>query len=256
MRPRRCGAFFFMNADLEKLIALQQLDSAASDALKKLADEPERMKAFDARIDAAKQAVAGAKERLTTNQHARRDIEKDVAVHQGRLSKFREQAMAVKTNQEYHAIQHEIAFAQTEIKKREDQILELMVEADDLTAGVKKAEAALATEQKTVDADRQALTKDLAQRKADLARIADDRKGVVAGLTPQVLSTFEAIAKRRGGVAIAEARDGMCTLCHVRLRPQVFNQIRRGDEILQCDHCNRIMYFVPAAVVVTEQGPV
>jgi len=110
-----------MNSDLEKLIGLQHLDSAASDAHKKLADEPERMKALDARVDAARHAQAAAKERLAANQAARREIEKDVAVHQGRLSKFREQAMAVKTNQEYHAIQHEIAFAQSEIKKREDQ---------------------------------------------------------------------------------------------------------------------------------------
>jgi predicted nucleic acid-binding Zn-ribbon protein len=245
-----------MNADLEKLIALQHLDSAASHAQKKLADEPERLKALDARIDAAKQAVAAAKEKLAANQAARREIEKETAVHQGRLSKFREQAMAVKTNQEYHAIQHEIGFAQAEIKKREDQILELMVEADDLAGAVKKAEAALAAEQKAVEADRKKMSDELGAMKADLARIAGERAGVVSGISPSVLSTFELIAKRRGGIAIAEAREGMCTLCHVRLRPQVFNQIRRGDEILQCDHCNRIMYFVPPAVVVTEQGPV
>ena len=129
-----------MNADLERLIALQQLDSAAHDAERRLAEEPERDKALDARLEAARQAGGAAKERLAENQNARRAIEKDVAVHQGRLSKFRDQAMAVKTNQEYHAIQHEIAFAQTEIKKLEDKILELMLEADDLTATVKRAE--------------------------------------------------------------------------------------------------------------------
>jgi predicted nucleic acid-binding Zn-ribbon protein len=237
-----------MNADLQKLIALQRLDSAAADAQKKLADEPERVKALDNRLETARQQVAAAKDRLAANQAARRDIEKDAAVHQGRLSKFREQAMAVKTNQEYHAIQHEIGFAQGEIKKREDAILELMVDADELTATVKKAEAALAAEQKAVEADRKALSAELGQLKAEGERLAAERAGVVAGITPQVLSTFELIAKRRNGIAIAEARDGMCTLCHVRLRPQVFNQIRRNEEILQCDHCNRIMYFVPAAV--------
>jgi predicted nucleic acid-binding Zn-ribbon protein len=237
-----------MNADLEKLIGLQHLDTAAAEAQKKLAEEPERTKAFDARIEAAKQNVAAAKERLAANQAQRREIEKDVAVHQGRLSKFREQAMAVKTNQEYHAIQHEIAFAQTEIKKREDQILELMLAADELTAAVKKADAAMAAEQKSVDADRQALAKELADRRGDLQRIAAERAQVVSGLTPQVLSTFELIAKRRGGIAIAEARDGMCTVCHVRLRPQVFNTVRRNEAIIQCDSCQRILHYVPVTV--------
>ena len=80
-----------MNPDLERLIALQRLDSAAHAAEPRLADEPEREKALDARLEAARQRVAAAKERLADNQNARRAIEKDVAVHQGRLSKFREQ---------------------------------------------------------------------------------------------------------------------------------------------------------------------
>src|SRR4030081_2890102 len=143
-----------MNADLERVIALQRLDSTAHDAQRRLADEPERTKALDARLEAARQHVASAKERLAENQNARRAIEKDVAVHQGRLSKFREQAMGVKTNQEYHAIQKEISFAQNEIKGLEDKILELMLEADEFTATTKLAEADLAVEQKAVEAER------------------------------------------------------------------------------------------------------
>src|SRR6184192_2080758 len=141
-----------MNKDLEGLIALQKLDTAVHDARHRLAEEPERAKALDARFEAAKQRVADAKARLSENQNARRGIEKDVAVHQGRLSKFREQAMAVKTNQEYHAVQKEISFAHGEIKSLEDKILEGMLEADELTSLVKKAEADLAAEQKAIDA--------------------------------------------------------------------------------------------------------
>jgi len=114
-----------MNADLERLIALQKLDSSTHDAEHRLVDEPERLAALETRLETARQQVASAKQRLADNQNARRGVEKDVAVHQGRLSKFREQAMAVKTNQEYHAIQHEMAFAQAEIKTLEDKILEL-----------------------------------------------------------------------------------------------------------------------------------
>src|SRR5436190_3168899 len=146
-----------MNADLERLIALQKLVSAAHDAERRLADEPEREKALERRLEDARRRLATDKEQLAENQTARRAVEKDVAMHQGRLSKFREQGMAVKTNQEYHAIQHEIAFAQTEIKKFEDSLLELMMGADDLAAASKRAEAALAAEQKATDAEKKAL---------------------------------------------------------------------------------------------------
>ena len=234
-----------MHPDLDRIIALQKLVSAAHDAERRLADEPEHAKALEARLETASERVKTAKARLAENQNARRTVEKDVAVHQGRLSKFREQAMAVKTNQEYHAVQKEIGFAQGEIKTLEDQILERMVEADDLTALVKHDDTDLATEQKAVDADRRAMASELVATRSSLERIAAERAEVVRGLNPQVLATFELVLRRRNGVAVAQARDGICTLCHVRLRPQVFNTILRNDQIVQCDHCQRILYSVP-----------
>jgi predicted nucleic acid-binding Zn-ribbon protein len=242
-----------MNADLERLIALQKLDSAADTARRALAAEPEHEQGLETRLETARQRVTAAKEQLAANRTARAALEKDVAMHQGRLSKFREQAMAVKTNQEYHAVQHEITFAQTEIKKVEDAILERMMDGDDQTAAVKTSEAQLAAEQKAVDDDRRAQTAAHGEMEAALERIAIERAALVAALDPQVLAIFEAVARKRNGIAVAEARDGVCTICHVRLRPQVFNSIRRNDSILQCDHCNRVMFFVPTPAAATPQ---
>jgi uncharacterized protein len=244
-----------MNADLERLIALQRLDSTATDAERRLADEPQRESALDARLEATRQAVATAKERLTENQTARRAVEKDVALHQGRLSKFRDQAMAVKTNQEYQAVQHEIAFAQTVIKTLEDKVLEQMLEADELAVTVKRAEAALAAEQKTIAQDKRALAAEQTEMKAVLDRVRAERSALVAAMTPQVLATFERVSQRRNGVAMAEARDGVCTICHVRLRPQVYNTVLKNEQILQCDHCNRILYHGPGAASAPDATP-
>jgi predicted nucleic acid-binding Zn-ribbon protein len=244
-----------MHADLERLIALQRLDSAADAARRKLADEPEHEKALAARLEATKARLATAKERLAENQSARRAIEKDVAVHQGRLSKFRETAMAVKTNQEFAAVQKEIGFAQGAIKTLEDQVLERMLEADELAAALKKAETDLAGEQKAIDADRRAMTAEHGVLQTSLDRISGERAELVAALDKQVLLTFEQVSRKRNGVAVAEARDGVCTICHVRLRPQVFNTVRRNESIVQCDHCNRILFFVPApATAATPDG--
>jgi predicted nucleic acid-binding Zn-ribbon protein len=234
-----------MNADLEQVITLQRLDSEASAARKKLAEAPDREQAFEARLESARQALADAKAKLAANQDARRTIEKDVAVHQGRLSKYRDQAMAVKTNQEYHAIQHEIAHAQGEIKKHEDLMLEHMVEADDLAATIKAAEARLAAEQKVIDADRRAAQAEDAAAAQALDRLLAERATVAAAVDKRVLSIYETALARKQGIAVAEARDGVCTICHVRLRPQVFNEVRRNDAIVQCDSCQRILYFVP-----------
>lgn len=237
-----------MHPDLERLIALQRLDTTADAARRKLADEPEHLKALEARLEAARRRVATAKDAVAANQAARRDVEKDVAMHQSRLSKFRETAMAVKTNVEYHAVQKEIGYAQGEIKTLEDKVLERMLEADDLTAALKKAEADLAAEQQAADADRRAVAAQHAELQSAVERISAERAQLVGALDKSVLAMFEQVAKKRNGVAVAEARDGICTICHVRLRPQVFNTVRRNDAITQCDSCNRVLYFAaPAA---------
>jgi predicted nucleic acid-binding Zn-ribbon protein len=244
-----------MNADLERVIALQRLDTAAHAAQRRLADEPERAKALDARIEAATGRLAAAKEQLAANQTARRAIEKDVAMHQGRLSKFRETAMAVKTNQEYHAVQKEMSYAQTEIKELEDKILERMLEADELTAAMKKAESELAAEQKAIEAARRAMTAEHAELSASLERIGRERNDLVAAIDPTLLAMYEQVSRRRNGIAVAEALDGICTICHVRLRPQVFNTVLRNDRIMQCDTCQRFLYFVPKAAPQAEAQP-
>src|SRR4029077_11268651 len=100
-------------------------------------------------------------------------------------------AMAVKTNQEYHAIQHEIAHAQGEIKKYEDEILERMVEADDLTATIKAAEAALAAEQKTIDADRKRLEAEDIETQKSLDALGAERAKIVEAIDKRLLATYE-----------------------------------------------------------------
>lgn len=235
-----------MHADLERLIALQHLDSSILDAERQLADEPTRLSALDVRMDDARQKVAAAKERAAANQALRREIDKDISLHQGRLSKFRDQAMAVKTNQEYHAIQHEMAFAQTEIKKHEDRMLEQMMDADDIAAALKGAEGQLASTQQAVNSEKRDIAAEHEQLRKQLDDLKERRQALVSSISPDTLAVFDLVARRRNGVAVAEARDGICTVCHVRLRPQVFNNVRRNEAVIQCDSCQRILYFVPA----------
>ena len=238
-----------MHADIERLIALQQIDLSTRDAEQKLGAEAARVKALDGRLALAVAKVAAAKERIGQNGTTRRDIEKDITLHEGRLSKFREQGMKVKTNQEYHAIQHEIAFAQNEIKVHEDRMLERMMELDELNAALKTADTELASTLQSVESEKASIVTEHDVLRDLVEALTAERAGVVSSLSAEALTIFERVSGRRNGIAMSEARDGVCTLCHVRLRPQVFNTVRRNDAILQCDHCNRILYFVPPPTV-------
>jgi len=235
-----------MSPDLEHLIELQNLESAIEESRRRIAAHPQLVADADARLAQAKEAVDAARQRLKASQEARRDQEKEAATYQSRLSKFKDQLSAVKTNREYQAMQHEIETAQKELGVVEERVLERMMEADALTADVKKAEQTLASLQKEVDAEKKTLAEELATVQAALKEAIEKRTARVGSLPSQLVALFEQVARARKGVAIATAtRDGLCSSCHVRLRPQVFQEIRRNDQIIQCFSCNRILYYIP-----------
>jgi len=244
-----------MNPNLSRLVRLQQIENAAEEARRVLVDHPVRLAALEARLEASRVAVASSRERLSANQAARRDIEKELAVVQGRLSKFKDQLMEVKTNREYQAMQKEIEVARSEVASMEDRILERMLESDEISGAVKQAERELADEERAASGERAAFDQDRARIEQDLTRFAVDRKALVAEIDGEALAVFESVARGRKGIAVAEARDGHCTICHVRLRPQVFNEVRRNDSIIRCDSCQRILYFTPTAAADTAPTP-
>src|SRR5688572_8550984 len=235
-----------MSPDLQRLIKLQKLESTIADARATLAAHPQRLADADRRLNESKQAVEAAKGRLKDNQEARRNLEKDVAVYQGRLTKFKDQLSLVKTNKEYQAMQHEIATAQSDLGAVEEKVLERMLDADTIAADVKRAEATLTTRQKEIDAEKKELTEELASVATSLKEASEARAELVKGLDARLMAIFEQVARVRKGVAISTAtRDGLCSACHVRLRPFVFQQIRQNDAIIQCESCQRILYWIP-----------
>lgn len=233
-----------MNPDLDRLIRLQQLETTADEARRKIADHPLRMQQLDARLQSARDSVAGAKALLTEAREKRRVDEKEVAAVQARLAKYKDQLLELKANREYQAMLHEIEAAQNDIRAREDRILDIMMESDELNASIKKSEAELKAAEKDVASERAALDAEMAGLQAEIDKTSAARTTLVAQIDRGVLGIFETTAKGRKGVAVAEARNGLCTICHVRLRPQVFNEVRKNESIIQCDSCRRILYFV------------
>lgn len=236
-----------MLADLERLIHLQKIDDFVEQARRTITEHPARVQALEDRLAAVHDRLAAARQRASDSQASRRTLEKDLSTQQARLSKFKDQLMAVKTNREYTAMQHEIEIAQQEVRGIEDRILENMLEQDDVAAAVKEAEAAEKAEQKEVDGLRRAMQDEVKRLEGELERAAAERQVVAAEISPASLAVYQTVANQRRGIAVVPARDGLCSICHVRLRPQVFNDIRRNDTIVQCDSCRRILYFEAAA---------
>lgn len=240
----------FVHPDLEKLIRLQALDTRAADARKAQVIIPEQQRALDATIEEARAGIAASKERLAATQEVRRAVEKDLTAMQARLSRYKDQLMEVKTNREYHAMQHEIETAEHEVKRFEDAVLGRMLEADEAIAAIKAAEAALEETERHVAAERARLDGELKAAGRTIEEAARDRTALLAEIPPAAAALYEQVARARKGTAIAEARDGLCAECHVRLRPQKFAEVRRNAGVIQCDSCLRILYYLdPQAAI-------
>jgi len=143
--------------------------------------------------------------------------------------------------------------AEAEVSSQETRMLECMEEADTLAVELKSAEAALKADKTEVAREIEQLDTERSEVERKLQQTLQERQSLAARISREALTVFERVAHGRKGLAVAEARDGLCTVCHVRLRPQVFNEVRRNDSLIQCDSCTRILYFVPAPSGATPQ---
>jgi predicted nucleic acid-binding Zn-ribbon protein len=232
-----------MHSDLEHLVALQRIDLAVEDARRLIASVPDRSAALDARIESARAAVATAKERKAANDTARRDIERDRSTVRARRSKYQDQTMAVKTNKEFHALQHEMQMADEEIAKYDDRDLELMMDADEIAAAIKAADTGLKEAERGVAADRQTLDVEAKEAAVRIETLGRERTDVTSRISSPSLALYQQIGKPRRGIALSPLQGDLCSVCHVKVRPHILQQVRRGEAVVQCESCHRILYY-------------
>ena len=232
-----------MLSDLEHLIRLQQIDTAAEQLRQRIEAIPSQLASLQDALEKSQGTLVTARDTLAGNKRVRTDVENDLAAAQSQLSKFKEQTLAVKTNKELWAIQKEIAASEDKVRHAEDQILELMLTADELTSDVREAEAALKAEEARTKKETATCESEKVKLQTELQTNTDTRSTVASTTASPALALFEHISNQRQGIAVVEAREGLCSYCNVRLRPQVFNDLRLNNALIQCDSCQRILYF-------------
>ena len=237
-----------MNPDLAGLIRLQRADSELRRVEAELAQIPRRRSEIQASLAAERGRLDGARSSLDGSQKARRKLEGELQDLEAKRSKYKGQLTDVKTNKEYTAMLHEIEGVEREIRAREDLVLGEMEKAETLTAEVKREEGLFKGTEQEHRAREKSLGEEETRLKADAARLAAERDAEAGRLSETVLELFQRVARLRG-IAVAEARDGMCQVCHLKLRPQMYVDLKRNEAIVQCPQCNRILYYEPPAPV-------
>jgi predicted nucleic acid-binding Zn-ribbon protein len=235
-----------VKAELQKLIALQNLDTS----IRKLETEqqatPERRAEIEREFDQRAFEIRALESRRDEAKLARARLENEVVEQRGRAERAERNLMSSKKQDEYTAAIREADAARKQISALETQILEQLEQLEQAEAALKERADEIASMNSDREARLKAFDEETGTIGERLANARKERDEVFANLPKQMSGLYTRIKTRiRDGIAVAEARNRSCSACFMSLRPQVMAEIRRGEEVITCDNCGRILYVVP-----------
>ena len=232
-----------MDIDFDKLIQLQTLDSEIKHTTLFLENIPRLIEDIDRKIRAGSQSVAESKEKLSLNQKGRRDLEASIKDVKVQIGKFKRQLGEVKTNKEYTALLKEIEEAQHTVDTIEEKIISEMLAADDVEEEIKRATGKQNLEHESLKKDQAVLDVKKREMEARRETLITDREALVPLIPADQMKLYMTIFNKKAGTALSPVRGDFCAMCHMRIRPQMLNEIRDRIKIFVCENCGRILYW-------------
>lgn len=230
--------------ELALLLELQRRDAALAESKRRQDETPKRRQALTLGLDRARASLLGIRKEREAVRLARRVLEKEAESFQAELTRLEKQLFDVKTNEEFTAMQHQIANVKSKRSDRETEILELMDREESLTAGVAKGEAAVVEAERALkdgnaalDAEAAALDDEVSER----THVRDEGRAPIGAPT---LAKYDRLYAGREGLAIAEVKKGACAACHHTLSAHELQLAKQAEAIRACEGCGRILIYL------------
>jgi len=238
-----------VHPDLDRLVRAQEIDRVLTGTRGRLERLAPRRKAADDGVASARLALEQAEAHAKAVALARRTAEKDVETLGEQERKFQTQLTQVKKNEEYTALLHEIEAAKQKRSERETAVLETMDEEGRAAAAIAAAKAALAAAEKLAASEQSTIAAEESVVRAEEQALAARRDAVLADLPPALRARYDRLLGAKRGVAVAVLEKDACAACGSHLPPQKAIAVRRGEGVVECPDCGRIL--VPVTVPST-----
>lgn len=236
-----------MKAELEQLIALQNADTSIRRLQSEIDSIPQRRADIEKEFEQRAFEIRAIEMRRDEARAERARLETELQEQRARLERAERNLMSSKNEHEYTAAIREADAARKQISQLETQTLEKMETLEQAEGELKQREPEISNMQAEHDERMRVFEEQTAIQTEQLAASRAERARLIEILPKQLSATYNRLSTRiRDGVALAEARNGSCSACFMALRPQVMAEVRRGEEIIVCENCNRILYYVPA----------
>lgn len=242
-----------MHPELQTVIDLQDVDRKIGELTLRINFIPTQIKKIEDQLNEFLHAYDEHKRQLASNQKERRDFEVEIQTINGKISKHRDQLYEMKSNEAYKTMLHEIQGEEGKIRQIEDRILEKMVESEQLEQYVKDAASRLDSERSRVAQEKKELAGEREQDVAERIEAEGRRTALAGSLSDNTLRVYERTRKSRGTVVV-QVIDGSCSGCHVKLRPQYYNEVRGSDTLMTCENCGRILHYIESPTDRAAEG--
>ncbi len=232
-----------LNSELSQLISLQDIDVEIKRLREEIESLPTRRDELDRQFAESVKEYLAIKQELDSSQTERRRLEGELELEQQKHQKFKNDLMKATNEREYTTAVREIDVARKTISSLETEILKLMERIEKLDAQVVERTPEMETRRIEVDRQLKEWTLAADSNQQRLVALVAERAAKMQALGTVARATYERLSRMRNGFALAEARDYSCMACRMKIRPQVFSDIRKGDSIITCESCGRILYF-------------
>lgn len=232
-----------MDIEFKNLINLQSIDVKLIEVSHFLIEVPAQLKWIDKKIEDSFQIVTNAEDKLARNQKRRRDLESEVQDTRTLISKYKKQLSDVRTNKEYTSLLHEIAETEKKGDSLEEDIISEMLKADDIEEEIKSATQKAEKSKAKFTIEKEALLKKKAEQEELKSNLLEEKKILLPNIPSDQITLYNKISSKSNGIALSPVTGDFCSMCHMRIRPQVLNELKEESIIILCENCGRIIHF-------------
>ncbi len=246
-----------MKAELQQLVALQKLDTTIRRLQAELEAIPQRRAEIEREFDRRAFEIRALENRRDEATHTRVRLEIEIGEQKTRAERAERNLMSSKKQDEYTAAIREADAARKQISALETKVLEQMEALEQAEAELGERAAEITSLNSDRDLGLKTFDDESSSQSAQLEADRAERERLFTALPKSMSALYKRISVRiRDGVAVAEARNGACMACFMALRPQAMSEVRRGEEVVTCDNCNRILYYAPLDPAATNSTSV
>jgi len=228
---------------LEKLLVLQDRDRKLRQLLQETRDIPARKQLIESRLKANRDAHHLAQEELKKNLTQIKAVELEIETVKETIKKYRVQQGQIKSNDQYRALEREIREQMGRVRELEEREIVLMEQSETLKKIVSERDADLKTEEGAVQGDTKILDERLANIQAEVEEARKNREAMTEGIDESWLSRYTRIFNNKGDFALVPVENGTCGGCHMKVPPQLVQDAKRGDAMVSCSYCGRLLYW-------------